>query len=277
MREDLEGSPDSKAGQTAVPNAPSQESASAALPHPTQGQAFDPPSANDAELEELDPDEMTDWKEALRDRFEDWLAELDSPPASSDETLDSEDAPDLYSFFEQLAVANAESRKSNRRAAEAFRQWGETLAAFQGQLGPLQDKIAELAVKQPGESQLPRAYCLVLIEFLDRLQRIAKAFQNRPVKSSWWVRNDQAWRELWNRQEQGFSILVGHLEALLEKEGVTRIRAMGQRFDPAEMTAVATEPERGASGQTVVEEITPGYRRGSELLRTAHVKVRVPV
>lgn len=64
---------------------------------------------------------------------------------------------------------------------------------------------------------------------------------------------------------------------LMEKEGVERIKAEGQAFDPAWHEAVATV--RGAGPETapntVVQVIEPGYRLKDQLLRPAKVVVAV--
>jgi molecular chaperone GrpE (heat shock protein) len=238
------------------------------LHHSTQNEQDRPWPGTDA-------DELAEWKAALRSDFESWLETLDQIPEIDSEELEGDETPDLFSFHQQLAIANTEARKANRRAAEAFSQWGETLARFESQLAPLRESAAQLAIVQSKENELPRAYCLLQVEFLDRMHRLAKAFASSPQKKSWWTGNHSAWRQAWETQRQGFTILLSHMEELLKKEGVTRIEAEGQPFDPTVMTAVAAVPDANRPAQTVLEEITPGYRRRGELLRPAQVKVSV--
>jgi molecular chaperone GrpE len=62
---------------------------------------------------------------------------------------------------------------------------------------------------------------------------------------------------------------------LLQKEGVERIEARNQPFDPNWHEAVTTVPRNGhqvASG-TVIQVLQPGYRLGDRLLRPAKVVV----
>jgi len=219
---------------------------------------------------------LADWKDALRQDFEAWLASLDEIP-EADEASDelADDQPDLYSFYEQLAAANAESRKANRRTAEAFSQWSETLARFESSLAPLRETTAQLAAAQPKEEGMSRAHCLMLVELLDRMHRQARAFQSPPpAKKTWWGgRSDTAWRRAWESQRQALDILVSHVEGLLKNQGVTRIDTAGQPFDPAVMMAVAAEPDATRPPQTVLEELAAGYRLHGEVLRVAQVKV----
>jgi molecular chaperone GrpE (heat shock protein) len=228
------------------------------------------PKAPEAVEQELTQPE---WKAALRRDFEKWLAGLTDLPEAELEAEEPDDFPDLRSFYEQLATATLESRKANRRTAEAFSQWAETLARFESQLAPLRESAAQLAAAQPGQNELPRSACLLLVEFLDRMHRLAQAFQRNPQKKKWWSGPDRAWRQAWENQRQGFGILISHLEEWLRKEGVVPLDVVGQPFDPTAMTAVAAEATPDQPAQIVLEEIAAGYRRRGELLRPAQVKV----
>lgn len=211
---------------------------------------------------------MNEWKDELRRDLEVWLDSIDQMP---DPAPEEPGEPDLYSFFEQLAVLGTEGRKGNRRAAEAFSQWSETLARFDSDLRLLRDQIGRLPQAESGDA-LPRRHCMALVELLDRLHRLAHAFESRPARARWWA-NDAAWRNAWDTQRDAFAILVGHFETLLSREGLTRIECLGRPFDPAVMAAVAVEPDDGRPDGTVLEEIAPGYFRRGELLRPAQVKV----
>lgn len=217
--------------------------------------------------------ELLAWKNTLRQDFEKWLATIDELPREDADELSDLDEPDLYSFYEQLAAANVETRKANRRTAEAFSQWGEALGRFAGDLDRLREVTSRLAATTETTESFPRAACLVLVELLDRLHRLAAAFNSPPPKV-WW-RNDTEWRRAWETQRQGLDILTDHFQDLLKKEGVERLAVAGQLFDPACMVAVATEPDSSRPHQTVVEEVAAGYRRRGELLRAAQVKVTV--
>ncbi len=218
---------------------------------------------------ELSATPLDDWKAALRQDFEQWLDSLDEIPETTGADADASDAPDLYSFYEQLAAGSAEARKSNRRTAEAFSQWGETLSKFDGDLRLLREQLNRLPVER--EEALSRDWCLALVEILDRARRVAAAFGATPPKS-WWAR-DAHWRKVWDTQRQGLDILVSHLEELLKKAGVTRLSTLNQPFDPATMAAVATERNAQLPHHTVIEEIAPGYCLNGALLRVGHVKV----
>lgn len=212
------------------------------------------------------------WKDELRDSFEAWLSAAEEIPDPEDQT---DEEPDLYSFYEQLAILNAESRKSNRRSAEAFSQWGGVLERFEEDLQLLHDKID---LKPDGDSEnasLSRKHCLALIGLLDRLLRLQEAFGTLAPKSSWLRPKDAEWRRTWHAQHEACRILVAHFEALLAGEGVERIECAGCIFDPATMAAAAVERDPAHPSNTVLEEMARGYLRHGELLRCAQVKVNV--
>lgn len=211
---------------------------------------------------------LTEWKEALRRDFERWLETVDAIPADTDLPAEPE-TPDLYTFHEQLAALGAESRRANRKTAEVFSQWAETLGKFDAELARLREQLSESA---RDDDRLARGHCLLLVELLDRLRRIQSAFET-PSPKHWWSRGDEHWRKAWETQRQAFDIVIEHLEAWLQQEGVARIETIDEPFDPQTMVAVAAVPDAQRPHQTVIEEIAAGYLRDDELLRVAQVKV----
>ena len=238
-------------------------------PETPEGSPPDEAVVEETFAETADDDELADWKAGMRLEFESWLEQLDAIP-DLDEEDDEPETPDLYAFYSQWAAANAEARKGNRRTAEAFSQWGDALGRFDGDLKLLREQLQRLAAEAPAKG-MSRAHCLVLVEMLDRLQRVARVFASPPA-GSWW-RGTKPWREAWESQRQALDILAGHFDALLKQEGVTRIESRGQPFDAASMSAVAAEPDDSKPDQTVLEELAVGYRLRGELLRPAQVKV----
>ena len=74
---------------------------------------------------------------------------------------------------------------------------------------------------------------------------------------------------------QGVEVTRRSLEQLLKQEGVERIRAKGETFDPNWHEAVGTVPRErvDAANDTVVDVTQPGYRMDGRLLRPARVIV----
>jgi hypothetical protein len=167
-----------------------------------------------------------------------WLESLDEIPDAGDD-VEETDAPDLYSFHAQLAALATETRKSNRRTAEAFSQWSATVSGLDDQLA----RLREVLTLQPATSAdaLPRRWCLALVELIDRLRRVADAFaMTLPTPRLRWLRGDGGLRAAWETQRQALDIVLSHADALVASAGVTRIETMRQPFDPRTMIAVAT-------------------------------------
>jgi molecular chaperone GrpE len=73
---------------------------------------------------------------------------------------------------------------------------------------------------------------------------------------------------------QGVQLIHRQLMDLLRKEGVQRIPAVGEQFDPHQHEAVGQVPAAdGRDGGTIAEEVHAGYTMHGKVLRPAMVKV----
>ena len=63
------------------------------------------------------------------------------------------------------------------------------------------------------------------------------------------------------------------MERLLERNGVTRIAAQGERFDPNRHQAMFEVPDASVPAGTVVQVVQEGYAIGDRVLRAAMVGV----
>jgi hypothetical protein len=220
--------------------------------------------------EEPSPDSLEAWKEQARAQFEDWLNEVDEiPEPSVDENADA----DEFSIFSELSALRAESRKGNRKAAEVFTQFGESLTRFHSEFGRLKEQLAPLK-----DSGLPRAHCLHLAELLDRVRRLAAAMERPPAPSFGGLGRllTKRWAAAWAGNRQAVDILLGHLERLLVSAGLEQIPTAGKLFDPNTMVAVDSEASN-LPPFTVLEEIEAGYLWQNNILRPAEVKISKPV
>ena len=71
----------------------------------------------------------------------------------------------------------------------------------------------------------------------------------------------------------GYEMIYKQLLSVLEKEGVTKIDAVGKPFDPNYHQAVMRVPSDEYDDDVVVEVLQEGYLRGDKTLRPAMVKV----
>lgn len=71
----------------------------------------------------------------------------------------------------------------------------------------------------------------------------------------------------------GIEATQRELTSILERNGVKRIEAKGQRFNPNLHQAIAEVPSRDHAAGTVIEVVQQGYTIGERLLRAAMVAV----
>ena len=101
-----------------------------------------------------------------------------------------------------------------------------------------------------------------LLIVIDNLERTVEAAENKPPTTP-----------------EGASLVEGVRATLrilmqtLERFGVTRIEALGQRFDPNMHEAVMQDDSSSSSPGTVTRVIEPGYMLRDRLLRPARVAV----
>jgi molecular chaperone GrpE len=71
----------------------------------------------------------------------------------------------------------------------------------------------------------------------------------------------------------GIEATSRELEAVFQRNGVTRIKAVGEQLDPHRHQAMVEMPTQDAEPGTIVEEMQPGYMMKDRLLRPALVAV----
>lgn len=103
----------------------------------------------------------------------------------------------------------------------------------------------------------------LLLKLLPVLDNFRRALDHAPSDV------DKGWFE-------GLKLIVRQFEAILEAQGVSSIRALGEKFDPAQHEAIAREETDDHAEGTVVEEMQRGYRLHEKVLRPTLVKVAQP-
>ena len=72
---------------------------------------------------------------------------------------------------------------------------------------------------------------------------------------------------------QGVDMILKQLHSLLETKGLSRIKSLGQKFNPHQHEAVEVIEEDGVKEEVVTDELQPGYMLGGRVIRPAMVKV----
>ena len=99
----------------------------------------------------------------------------------------------------------------------------------------------------------------IIKKFLPVLDDLERALQNRPADSGSWI--------------GGIELIHKKLQSILESEGVTRIEAEGQLFDPNFHEAISHEPNETVESGHVIAVVQNGYMLGDHVIRPALVRV----
>jgi molecular chaperone GrpE len=75
------------------------------------------------------------------------------------------------------------------------------------------------------------------------------------------------------RLTAGLRAVLDQMNAILDRQGVRRIGAVGERFDPELHDAIAVLPSRGHAPGTIAQIARSGYSAGDRVVRPAEVAV----
>ncbi len=147
---------------------------------------------------------------------------------------------------EAPADGDDELARARVQAAEYEDRWKRSAAEFINYKRRTEQERGDL---------LRGANAALILELLPVLDDLERALANVPAdeSASPWV--------------EGVRLVERKFRAILERQGLTPIAALGQRFDPAVHEAVA------GSGQVVTQEYQRGYRLHGRTLRPAMVVV----
>lgn len=154
---------------------------------------------------------------------------------------------------EQTAFTLAELEKQlaevQARAAEYKDGWQRSVAEFQNYRRRMEAEKAETYQGAVGS---------IIKRYLPILDDMERAMESRPEKLAW---------------ADGIELICRKLQAILEAEGLKRIEAEGQKFDPNFHEAIAQEPAEGVESGTVIGIVRNGYMLGERVIRPAMVRV----
>jgi molecular chaperone GrpE len=187
---------------------------------------------------------------------------------------DAEVAPD------QAAPAEGKARQTSEEAAceEAIEQLAETsveVERLEAEKANLTDRLLRLAAEMDNlrrrtERDITDARKYSVARFAgdmlvvgDNLKRALDAVPAERRES------DEAIKAL----IEGVEVTRREMDRLLEKNGITRIAALGERFDPHLHQAVFEVPSDDVPARIVVEVMQDGYQIGDRVLRAAMVGV----
>jgi len=151
-------------------------------------------------------------------------------------------SPEITDLENQLAEAQSQ-------ASEYKDGWQRSVAEFQNFRRRVDTEKAETYQNAVGN---------IIKRYLPILDDLERALANRPSNLAW---------------VDGVELIYRKLQSILEAEGVKRIEAEGQIFDPNFHEAIALEPAEGVESGRIIAVLQNGYMLGDRVIRPAQVRV----
>jgi molecular chaperone GrpE len=158
----------------------------------------------------------------------------------------SEADPVAYTALDELQKQLSEAQF---QAAEYRDGWQRSVADFQNYRRRVDAEKSETYQVAVGS---------IIKRYLPVLDDLERAMEARPPDLAW---------------AAGVELICRKLQAILEAEGLKRIEAEGQKFDPNFHEAILQEPVEGVESGTVLAVIRNGYMLGERVVRPAMVRV----
>jgi molecular chaperone GrpE len=155
-------------------------------------------------------------------------------------------------LLKQLEGLQSELEEAQAQATENLDGWQRAQAEFAN----YKKRIA-----RDQEQLYLDAGARIIKRYLEIVDDLERALENRPANGE-----GAEWAS-------GIELIYRKFQAFLEGEGVTKMQALGEAFDPNLHEAIAKEENMDYASGAVSEVVQPGYMIGDRVLRPAIVKV----
>jgi len=174
------------------------------------------------------------------------MTEIPVEEAAASEDEMPENGEQITTELEEL---QKQLEEAEAKAAENLDGWQRTQAEFVNYKNRVQrDRQVEYA-SMKGD---------IIRKMLPVLDDLERSLAHRPDNDSW---------------ADGMELIARKFHSVLEAEGVTRIEAIGQPFDPNFHEAISSEPNEDVESGHVIDVIQNGYILGERVIRPAMVRV----
>ena len=158
-------------------------------------------------------------------------------------------APATPDALNALTELEEKLAKAQSEAAEYKDGWQRSVADFQNYRRRVDAESKETYQNAVGN---------IVKRYLPIIDDLERALAHRPV--------DLAWAD-------GVELIYRKLQSILEAEGLKRIEAEGQMFDPNFHEAILQEPAEGLECGCIISVVQNGYMIGERVIRPAQVRV----
>ena len=171
-------------------------------------------------------------------------------------TEDEENEMQQPGAVEAPEVNEAEREALQKRIQELESKAAENLDGWQRSVAEFQNYKKRIDRDRESDKAIMKGDLIKrVLPVLDDLER---ALKDRPADSPW---------------AAGIELITRKFESIIKAEGVTRIDAQGQPFDPNYHEAISYEPADGVESGLVIGVVQNGYMLGDYVVRPAQVRV----
>ncbi len=189
-----------------------------------------------------------------------------------DETSNNEDLSDESLKEDKGDIKSQESQKDESRKEDSKKEEAEnSLEKLQNENETLKDNVLRVQAefqnyKRRTEKEKTDIYKFanerIILELLGLMDNFDRAIESM-------ANEEQSQKSVL----EGVGMMRKSLYELLQREGVQKIEALGEEFDPNLHHAVMTEQKDGCDSDIVIEEFQVGYKLGDKVIRPSMVKV----
>lgn len=151
--------------------------------------------------------------------------------------------------LEEFEALKKQLEEIQAQAAEYKDGWQRALADFQNYRRRVERENGEV---------YQNAVAGIIKRYLPILDDLERALQSRPADLTW---------------VEGIELINRKLQAILEAEGIKRIEAEGQMFDPNIHEAISQEASNEHESGQIIAVVQNGYLLGERVIRPALVRV----
>jgi molecular chaperone GrpE len=184
------------------------------------------------------------------------MAEENYPNPDGDNEQTTTAANGADQAAEAAEAANSELESLKAKAAEYLEGWQRARAEFANY---------KRRVEKDQSETYQNATARVIGRFLDVNDDFDRAIKEKPA--------DPTDAEALARWAAGMELIQRKLHNILEAEGVERMQAEGQHFDPKLHEAVTQEDSDEHEPGQIVGVVRQGYKVGDRVIRPAMVRV----
>lgn len=214
-------------------------------------------------------DEAT--KQAMLQRFADYLDDAPPTPPNAATETETERAPDLFTLLAETAALKNEVKLESRQVKAALERFSELFDCLRQANTRLEEELARQREREEqARREAERALLQDLLELHDRVS--AGHEQAGRYQPPWLALSGRPTRFI-EAMGEGLGMNLRRLDEILARRGVQAVLALNCRFDPDTMHAAEIRRDPDQEDGLVLDQTRGGFIQHGRLLRPAEVIV----